>query len=53
MSRKRVPVWPILLAAAYLAFLIWGSIQHRQRQEAQKQEILDRYFPALAKPVDK
>ena len=53
MSRKRVPVWPILVAGAYLAFLIYCSIQHQRRQEAKKQELLEQLVPSLAAPADR
>jgi hypothetical protein len=53
MSKKRVPVWPILVAGAYLVFLIYFSIQHQRQREAKKREILERYFPALTMPADK
>jgi hypothetical protein len=53
MSKKRVPVWPILVAGVYLAFLIYCSIQHQRRQEAKKQELLERLFPSLVAPAEK
>jgi hypothetical protein len=53
MFKKPIPLWPILLAGAYLLFLIYGAVQHQRRREAKKREILEQYFPALVNPIEK
>jgi hypothetical protein len=53
MPKKPVPVWPILVAGAYLAFLIYCSVQHQRQREAKKREVLESLFPTLMQPTDK
>jgi len=53
MSKKRVPVWPILVAGVYLAFLIYCSIQHQRQRAAKIRELREIMVPSLVTPADK